>query len=124
MMAIATWTTLRVQGEAWFGEVVDRLVVMAATFAAKLRDAPDFELALDPELNIVCYRHRPTGLAGAELDAHNRELRRRVLADGRFYVASISLAGGFFLRSAIMNPLVEPHDFDDLLEHLRSLCPS
>ena len=32
------------------------------------------------------------------------------------------LTDGYYLRSAIMNPLIEPADFDDLLDHLRLLC--
>jgi L-2,4-diaminobutyrate decarboxylase len=124
MMAIEVWTALRVYGEAWFGEVVERLIVLAATLAGKLRDSSDFEVAHDPELNIVCYRHVPPGISGAELDAHNRALRQRVVEDGRFYIVGTQLASGYHLRSTIMNPLIEPHDLDELIEHLRTLCPS
>jgi L-2,4-diaminobutyrate decarboxylase len=124
MMAIELWCALRVHGEDFFGDVVDRLIVLAATLAAKLDAAPDFELALDPELNIVCYRHRVPELSPAELDAHNKALRQRVVEDGRFYIVGTQLPGGYFLRSTIMNPLIEPTDFDELIEHLRTLCPS
>ena len=122
MMAIELWCALRVHGEDWFGEVVDRLVVLAAALGAKVDAAPDFELALDPELNIVCYRHKPEGLGGEALDAHNRALRQRAVEDGTFYIVGTQLPQGYFLRSTIMNPLIEEHDLDDLLEHLRGLC--
>jgi L-2,4-diaminobutyrate decarboxylase len=123
MMAIEIWTALRTHGEAWFGEVVDRLVELAVAFAGKLRAASDFEVALEPALNIVCYRHRPSGISpGPALDAHNRALRQRVVEDGRFYIVGTQLADGYYLRSTIMNPLIEPSDFDELLDHLRTLC--
>jgi len=123
MMAIEVWTALRVHGEALFGDIVDRLVALAGELAAKVDAATDFELAMAPELDIVCYRHRPPGLApGPELDAHNRRLRQRVVEDGRFYIVGTQLPGGYFLRSALMNPLAEPADLDDLLAHLRGLC--
>ena len=112
-MAIELWTALRTYGEAWFGEVIDRQVELTRALAAKVAAAPDFELALEPELNIVCYR-----LRGVD----NRALRQRVLEDGRFYVVGTELADGYYLRSTIMNPLTEPADFDALLEYLRSLC--
>jgi L-2,4-diaminobutyrate decarboxylase len=112
-MAIELWTALRTYGEAWFGEVVDRQVELTRELAAKLAAAPDFELAQEPELNIVCYRMR---------GVDNRALRERVLEDGRFYVVGTELADGYYLRSTIMNPLTEPADFDALLEYLRSLC--
>jgi L-2,4-diaminobutyrate decarboxylase len=121
-MAIELWCALRVHGEALFGEIVDRLIVLAATLAAKVEAAKDFELAVDPELNIVCYRHKPAGVT--DLDAHNRALRQRLVEDGRFYVVGTQLPGGYFLRSTIMNPLIEETDFDELLEHLRDLCPA
>ncbi|HUJ57097.1 MAG TPA: pyridoxal-dependent decarboxylase [Kofleriaceae bacterium] len=117
-MAIELWTALRVHGEAWFGEVVDRQLALAAALARKVLAAPDFELALPPALNIVCYRH--TG--ADELDAHNRALRDRVVHDGRFYIVGTQLPRGYFLRSTLMNPLIEERDLDDLLDHLRALC--
>ncbi len=122
MMAIEVWSTVRVHGEAFFGDVVDRLVALAVELAAKVKSAADFELALDPELNIVCYRHVPAGASGDALDAHNRELRKRVVEDGRFYIVGTELPGGYYLRSTIMNPLIQPSDFDELLAHLRELC--
>jgi L-2,4-diaminobutyrate decarboxylase len=123
MMAIELWCALRVHGEALFGEIVERLVVLAAQLAGKVDAAPDFELALDPELNIVCYRHRPAGIElPAAIDAHNRALRQRVVEDGRFYIVGTQLPGGYYLRSTLMNPLAEESDLDDLLDHLRNLC--
>lgn len=120
-MAIELWTAVRARGEAWFGEVVDRQHALACELAAKLEAAPDFELALAPESNIVCYRHRPPGVT--DLDAHNRALRRRVVEDGTFYIVGTQLPSGYHLRSTLMNPLTESRDLDDLLEHLRARCP-
>ncbi|MEO8698818.1 MAG: aminotransferase class I/II-fold pyridoxal phosphate-dependent enzyme [Kofleriaceae bacterium] len=117
-MAVELWVALRTLGEPWFAEVIDRQHALAAELAAKLTAAPDFELALAPESNIVCYRH----LGSADLDAHNRALRRRVVEDGRFYIVGTQLPSGYFLRSTLMNPLIESRDLDDLLGHLRALC--
>jgi L-2,4-diaminobutyrate decarboxylase len=112
-MAIELWTALRAHGEAWFGAVIDRQVALTRAFAARLAAAPDFELLQPPELNIVCYRMR---------GVDNRALRQRVVEDGRWYVVGTELAGAYWLRSTIMNPLIEEDDFDRLLDHLRALC--
>jgi L-2,4-diaminobutyrate decarboxylase len=122
MMAIELWCALRVHGEPWFARVVERLVDLTRAFAARISAAADFELALEPEANIICYRHLVPGATPSELDAHNRALRQRVVEDGRFYIVGTDLPGGYFLRSSIMNPLVEDHDLDALLDHLRELC--
>ena len=121
-MAIELWTALRAQGEAWFAEVVERQHALAAELAGKLDAAPDFELALPPESNIVCFRHRPPGVL--DLDAHNRALRTRVVRDGTFYIVGTQLPAGYHLRTTLMNPLTESRDLDELLEHLRQLCRS
>jgi L-2,4-diaminobutyrate decarboxylase len=113
MMAMEVWTALRVHGEQLFGDIVDRLCALTRAFAERIRATDDFELALEPELNIICYRHRT---------ADNRALRQRVVEDGRFYVVGTQLPSGYHLRSTVMNPLIEPSDFDELLAHLRSLC--
>jgi L-2,4-diaminobutyrate decarboxylase len=118
MMAIEVWACLRALGERWFGDVVDRQIELARELAARVSAAPDFELALAPEANIVCYRH----IAPGDVDAHNRALRERVVRDGTFYIVGAQLPRGYFLRSTIMNPLIEPSDFDALLDHLRALC--
>ncbi len=110
-MAIELWTALRVHGEAWFGAVVDRLFELADLLAARVRAAPDFELALEPDANIVVYRMR---------GVDNRALRRKVVEDGRRYIVGTELAGDYWLRSTLMNPLIEPEDLDALLEHLRA----
>ncbi len=106
---------LRVHGEAWFAQVVDRQISLASELATRVHASADFELALPPESNIVCFRHAT---------ADNRELRRRVVEDGRFYIVGTELDGLYWLRVTIMNPLIEPSDLDALLAHLRSLCPS
>lgn len=125
MMAIELWCSLRAHGTQVFADIVERLMELGAAFAVKLDASSDFELALAPEANIVCYRHRPQAVApGPALDAHNQALRMRVVEDGKFYIAGTQLESGFYLRSAIMNPLIAEHDLDELIDHLRALCPS
>jgi len=113
-MAVELWATLRAHGEGWFGAVIDRQIELAQALAAKVRAAADFELALPPEANIVCFRPR------APLDM--RELRRRVIEDGRFYITGTELEGRYWLRATLMNPLTEPSDLDAMLDHVRARC--
>jgi L-2,4-diaminobutyrate decarboxylase len=109
-----------VGGAARVGEVIDRQYALACALADKVSAAADFELALAPESNIVCYRHVP---ATGDIDEHNRALRKRVVEDGRFYIVGTTIDGHYWLRSTLMNPLIETRDLDELLAHLRSLCP-
>lgn len=122
-MSFELWAALRVHGEQLFGDIIDRQAHLAQLLAAKVAAAPDFELALLPESNIVCYRHVDIGSVKApDLDGHNRALRRRVVEDGRFYIVGTQLPAGYYLRSTLMNPLIEERDLDELLDYLRGLC--
>lgn len=112
MMAIEVWSALRVQGEAWFGQVVDRLCELAVLLAGKIEASGDFELAIAPESNIVCFRHKT---------ADNRVLRKKAIEGGKFYLVGTELHGSYHLRTTIMNPLTEPADLDELLVYLRCL---
>ena len=47
-------------------------------------------------------------------------MRRRLLERGRFYILQTRLPPGTVLRSALMNPLTEERDLDDLLAEIRS----
>jgi L-2,4-diaminobutyrate decarboxylase len=122
MMAIELWCALRVHGEAWFAAVIDRQIALTRAFADRLAARTGFEVVRAPTCNIVCYRHVAPGLTGAALDAHNRALRTAVVEDGRFFIVGTELPGGYYLRSTIMNPLIEESDLDDLIGHLEALC--
>jgi L-2,4-diaminobutyrate decarboxylase len=61
MMAIELYTALRVHGAAVFAEIVERQVAQGQRFAELVATDDEFELALQPDLNIVCYRYRPAG---------------------------------------------------------------
>jgi L-2,4-diaminobutyrate decarboxylase len=112
-MSIEVWSALRAHGEGFFGAVVDRVCELATELARLIEASADFELAVPPESNIVCFRHRT---------ADNRELRRRVVEDGRFYIVGTELDGRYHLRTTLMNPLTEPSDLAELLEHLQCLA--
>ena len=54
-----TWQHLGTRGLGW----LDRpRLDLAALLAARLREAADLDLACDPELSVVCFRHLPAGL--------------------------------------------------------------
>ncbi len=122
MMAVKLYACVRAYGDELFRAYVERVCALGAAFGARVAAAPDFELATAPDANIVCFRWRPAGVAAEALDELNLRLRAASLADGRFYILKTRLgARGLWLRTALMNPLTEDRDLDDLLVHLREL---
>lgn len=122
MMSTKVYSLLHCYGEAAFEANVDTLYDMGARFADLVRARADFELAYDPECNIVCFRYRPGG--AADLNALNSDLRQKLMQNGRFYIVQTNIAGQIWLRVSLMNPLTTEADMLDLLDTLASLAVS
>ena len=121
MMSTILYASLRAYGVDLFRAYVDRTFALGRALAARVAAAPDFELALPPDANIVCFRYRPDpALAGAELDLLQARIRQRCLERGHTYFLQTRLGGALWLRSALMNPLTEGRDLDELLATIRA----
>jgi L-2,4-diaminobutyrate decarboxylase len=119
MMALPLYVTLASLGAAALGEYVEGRYDLARRFAVLLRQAGDFEV-VDPDANIVCFRHRPPGLEGAALDERQARVRQGLIEGGGFYLVKTRLAGGLYLRVTIINPLTREDDLAALLDAIRS----
>jgi L-2,4-diaminobutyrate decarboxylase len=101
---------------------VECLWELGRELAALVRESADFELALEPECNIVCFRHRCP--AGADSDAHQERIRSEVNASGNYYVVQTRLRGVTWLRCALMNAATERDDLVGMLAALRAAAAS
>ena len=116
MMSANVYTVLRTYGEGIFTENVDALYGLARRFAEQVRSRPGFELAIEPESNIVCFRHVGNETDPDKLDALNTRIRRKLLTDGRFYIVQTTLHGRVWLRVSLMNPLTTDAHLGALLD--------
>jgi L-2,4-diaminobutyrate decarboxylase len=98
---------------------VERLWELGRELAALVRESEDFELALEPECNIVCFRHRCP--EGADSDAHQERIRSELNATGTYYVVQTRQRGTTWLRCALMNPETTRADLSGMLAGLRAL---
>jgi L-2,4-diaminobutyrate decarboxylase len=97
---------------------VERLWELGGELAELVRESGDFELALEPECNIVCFRHRAP--EGSDSDAHQERIRAAVNASGLHYVVQARLRGVTWLRCALMNAATTRDDLLALLAALRA----
>jgi L-2,4-diaminobutyrate decarboxylase len=97
---------------------VERLWELGAELAELVRESGDFELALEPECNIVCFRHRAP--AGIDSDAHQERIRSELNASGSYYLVQTRLRGATWLRSALMNAATTRDDLLGMLAALRA----
>jgi L-2,4-diaminobutyrate decarboxylase len=116
MMSVTLFATLSAVGTQVLDDYVTRQFDLARSFAAMVSEAPDFELAVEPECNIVCFRYR--GSHGDE--PRQDEIRQRIMRQGDFYLVQTELDGRLWLRVTLMNPFTEASDLEALLAAIRA----
>ncbi len=121
-MALKLYLLLRASGESLLTAHIERTFGLAAKLADLVQAADDFELALLPSCNIVCFRHLPSDAAawpGAQQDALQARAREALRGAGTFYLVQTALGGRTYLRTTLMNPLTTSDDLIALLEAIR-----
>jgi L-2,4-diaminobutyrate decarboxylase len=119
MMALKLYVCLQVLGTRIFADAITDTFDLSRRFAERLRTSEDFELAVPPDCNIVCFRHTPQGVPASELDALQVRLRESLVTSGDFYLVQTTLGGRVWLRTTLVNPLTTDADLDTLLDALR-----
>jgi L-2,4-diaminobutyrate decarboxylase len=119
MMSLELYLALATVGPARLGAYVEGRFDLARRFAARLAAAGDFEV-IEPDCNIVCFRHAPPGLDGPALDARQERARDALLRSGRFYLVKTRLGGKTWLRVTIINPHTRDEDLDALADAVRA----
>jgi len=120
MLGLPLYALLEVLGREALVAHVEHCFDLARAFAEELTAAPDFELAVEPQANIVCFRHVPAGTG--ELDALQAAVRTRVLESGRFYLVQTRLGGTLWLRTTLIHPHTSLEDLRELLATIRGFA--
>jgi len=122
--ALKLWMSWQHLGTRGLGGLIEHTDDLAAYLAEQLRTAEDFELACEPELSVVCFRHVPETVARrdpAMIDRYQAGLQRALEIDGSAWVSVTTLHGATFLRAGLVNPYATPADVKVLLDALRRL---
>ncbi len=117
MMSIRFFSIMNAYGTQFFDEYVTTLYDLGNTFADIIKSNSDFELALQPETNIVCFRLKGD-VSQDEVTQFNQHIRQQLLEDGEFYIVSTYLKGTFYLRVTIMNVFTNSAHFELLLQKI------
>jgi L-2,4-diaminobutyrate decarboxylase len=121
MMSARVFTILHLYGRQVFDDYVSTLYDLGRSFARMLSEHPRFELALEPQANIVCFRYLPAGVAPEQLDALNSRIRRQLLEGGDFYIVQTTLHEQVYLRTTLMNPFTTELELSKLLGEIEQL---
>ena len=120
--ALGLWGVWSIFGKSFFGALIDRVINTAEQFYLRLKQADDFEVWAKPSCNIVLFSYCGNSSDGhSELfdDEFQLRLRRSLLERGQGYLTQTRVAGRIYLRSTIMNPLMEERDLDRLMQQIR-----
>ena len=120
MMGMKLYVALALHGPEFFADYVDGMFGLSSRFAERIASSPDFELAVRPDCNIVCFRHLRPGLAGLRLDELQDAVRGALVREGSFYLVKTRLPAGVFLRVTIINPFTRDQDLAELLDAVRA----
>ncbi len=120
MMSIRFYAILNAYGDSFFDDFVTTLYDSGSAFGQKVKNSTDFELFLEPQSNIVCFRF--VGGYKHHLDTLNKSIRRALLEDGEYYIVATQLKRGYFLRTTIMNPFTTEKEMDGLLNKIRDVA--
>lgn len=118
MMAVKFYILLQTYGEKLFEKYVDNQFDLTREFAHIIKENDHFELATEPDTNILCFRylspnHEPNSL--------NTSIRQKLFNTGEFYIVQTKLKGKVFLRVTIMNHLTNKTNFQKLISKIEEL---
>lgn len=114
--ALKIWMSLKAHGVDAIAGLIEQNVRHAAFLSALVTAHPDLELLAPVNLNIVCFRYAPVGLAEARLNAVNEELLLRIQERGIAVPSGTTLRGRFALRVANVNHRSRREDFQILTD--------
>jgi L-2,4-diaminobutyrate decarboxylase len=114
-LGLRFFMVLAALGEQGLARHVARQCRLAAEAYDYLTRVDGIEVPVAPESNILCFR-----LPGS--DAHQLELRKRILAAGDFYITSTLFRGRRYLRLVFMNPDTTLDQVRQLIERLLELA--
>jgi glutamate/tyrosine decarboxylase-like PLP-dependent enzyme len=113
--ALKVWMTLKAEGVAKMGRLIQQNVDQARYLAALIEASPHLELLAPVALNVVCFRFAAPGLAEGRLDPLNQELVILLQESGVAVASGTNVRGRYALRCAITNHRSRREDFDLLV---------
>jgi glutamate/tyrosine decarboxylase-like PLP-dependent enzyme len=113
--ALKVWMTLKTDGVAKLGRVIQQNVDQAAYLAGLVEASPWLTLQGPVALNVVCFRFEVSALDEKRLDALNEELLLRLQESGVAVPSGTHVHDRYVLRCSITNHRSRREDLDVLI---------
>ncbi|MEP3279257.1 MAG: aminotransferase class V-fold PLP-dependent enzyme [Stappiaceae bacterium] len=114
--ALKIWMSLKEQGIAKFGRLIDQNIAQAEYLTGLIQAQPELEMTAPTEINIVCFRYRGTLSDETALKDLNTELMLQIQESGIAVPSDTTVRGKHCLRVAINNHRTRTEDLDQLID--------
>lgn len=121
-LGVIAYTALKYYRGNYYKEYIDSRYDLAASFAEIIKSENEFELAVEPESNIVCFRYSPEGCNDDALNLINAQIREKIIKEGSFYIVQAELDSRIWLRLTIINPVTTENDLRNLLLRIKQIA--
>jgi len=122
LMSVKFYSIVKTFGTGIFDEFISRQYDLGKVLAEKIRKRSNFELFLEPDSNIVCFRFIKPGLDESSLNSLNAAIRKKLLEQGEFYIVQTQLNNKTWFRTTIMSPFTMPETIDELLTKIEQVA--
>jgi len=122
--AYGLWGLWSLCGSSLFADLVDVTFETTRELYEMLLAAEDFEPLHEPQSNILVFRYVPDALRQADVETlgqFNRDVRKRLIHSGEFYITQTTLNGGGAMRCTVMNPLTGRRELEAMLQAIRKI---
>ena len=137
-MALLVHAGLNIIGRKGYEMLIDLGIEKAKYFAERIQKHEDFELMVEPELNILGYRYAPKWVReylaqvdqetviwiNSKLDIINKNIQKAQREQGKSFVSRTRIAMAnydgaelIYFRVVLANPLTKHEDLEACLEH-------
>jgi L-2,4-diaminobutyrate decarboxylase len=121
MMGVKVYAMLRFYGEQLFSDYITAAYDLGQLLAETIRKEKGFELAVQPDCNIICFRYIPDKFSG-DLNKLTADVRKKIIVDSRFYVVQTNVGGETYIRVSLMNPFTTISDLESMMDLVRKLA--
>ena len=119
MLGVKVFAMIKLYGDKIFADYINTTYDLGHTLAGMLKRESGFELATEPDGNIVCFRYIPLEFRG-DADALTAEIRKAIIAEADYYIVQTRVNGKTYLRVTLMNPFTGISDLTTLLGRIRN----
>lgn len=116
--ALRMWLPLQLNGVSSFRDALQEKLGLADYLWSEFRAMDEIEVSPKPQLSIFMFRWAP---GEGNLNELNRELHKKMVADGWVFLSTTEIDGNVYFRIAVLSVRTHIEEADELLKTVKRL---